>query len=118
VQFAVAEGVASFGEGEGPTGPQRMIFGYTRRKDYVDSKGNTWRPGLEYVSPWDMAVDTLLKACFVHRRSMHIGARPIRRYIAMAARKGLLVNLTVGPGEYDVVLHLADTNLGNTVTRR
>ena len=117
VQFAAAEGAAPFGAGEGPTGPQRMIFGYTGRKDYVDSKGNAWRPGLEYVIPMGYGVDTLLKACFLHRRSMHIGGTSdpeIYRYGLHG--KNYWVNLTVGPGEYDVVLHLADTNLGNTVT--
>ncbi|HOW73550.1 MAG TPA: malectin domain-containing carbohydrate-binding protein [Phycisphaerae bacterium] len=117
VQFTVAEDAAPFGEGEGPTGPQRMIFGYTGRKDYSDSRGNTWRPGLEYVIRSGYGVDAFLRASFVNRRSMHIaGTADPEIYRYGLHGKDYWLNLTVGPGEYEVVLHLADTNLGNTLT--
>jgi hypothetical protein len=49
VQWSAAQGEAGVGEAGGPTGPQRVIFGYTKRKDYLDSQGNPWRPASEYV---------------------------------------------------------------------
>jgi hypothetical protein len=49
VQYSAAQGEAGLGEATGPADAQRVIFGYTNRKDYVDSKGNSWRPATEYV---------------------------------------------------------------------
>ncbi|MBN1394951.1 MAG: hypothetical protein JW959_08005 [Pirellulales bacterium] len=49
LQWSAAEGANDFGAGSGPAGPQRVIFGYTGRKDYVDSAGNSWRPATEFV---------------------------------------------------------------------
>jgi len=49
VQWSAAQGECDFGQGRGPTGPQRVIFGYTGRKDYVDSQGSSWRPATEFV---------------------------------------------------------------------
>ena len=49
VQYSAAQGEAGLGEATGPAYAQRVIFGYTNRKDYVDSKGNSWRPAAEYV---------------------------------------------------------------------
>jgi hypothetical protein len=40
---------AGFGEGRGPTGSQRVIFGYVGRKDHVDSTGHAWRPATEFT---------------------------------------------------------------------
>jgi hypothetical protein len=49
VQWSAAEGDAGFGQGGGPAEAQRVIFGYTGRKDFVDSQGQTWRPATEFV---------------------------------------------------------------------
>ena len=48
-QFSAATGETGFGEGGGPTGTQRVIFGYVGRKDYVDSAGHVWRPATEFI---------------------------------------------------------------------
>jgi hypothetical protein len=49
VEWSAAQGGSGFGEGGGPGGPQRVIFGYLGRKDYVDSGGNSWRPATEFT---------------------------------------------------------------------
>ena len=49
-QYSAAMGDAGFGSGGGPKGAQRLIFGYTGREDYIDSKGDAWRPGTEFVT--------------------------------------------------------------------
>jgi hypothetical protein len=49
VQWSDAQGQSGFGEGSGPEQAQRVIFGYTGRKDYVDSQGHTWRPATEFI---------------------------------------------------------------------
>jgi hypothetical protein len=49
VQWSGARGEAGSGEGGGPSGPQRVIFGYVGREDYVDSQGRAWRPATEFT---------------------------------------------------------------------
>jgi hypothetical protein len=49
VQWSAAQGEAGLGEAGGPADAQRVIFGYVKRNDYVDSQGNAWRPASEYV---------------------------------------------------------------------
>jgi len=49
VQWSAARGRSGLGEGGGPAQPQRVIFGYLSRKDYIDSAGNPWRPATEFV---------------------------------------------------------------------
>ena len=49
VQWLAAEGDSGFGAGGGPTDPQRVIFGYVGRGDYVDSNGFVWRPATEFT---------------------------------------------------------------------
>jgi hypothetical protein len=109
-QFSAATGEAGFGSGGGPSEPQRLIFGYTGRKDYVDSKGNAWRPGTEFVTRQGFGVDTVAKCWWRTRRSMYIGGTSdpeIYRYGVHASE--FWANLTVAPGIYLVRLHWADT---------
>lgn len=112
-----AEAEPEFGEGGGPRTAQRMIFGFTSRKDYVDSKGNRWRPGTEFVVRSGDGADSIATSWWTHRRSMTIGKTPdpeLYRYGAHG--KEFWVNLTVGPGLYDLRLLFADTNTGSVVT--
>jgi hypothetical protein len=109
-QFSAATGDAGFGSGGGPPGPQRMIFGYTGRTDYIDSKGNAWRPATEWVTRAGFGVDTVARCWWTQRRSMYIGGTPdeeVYRYGVHAPE--FWVNLTVGPGRYLLRLHWADT---------
>ena len=39
-----------------------MIFGYTGRQDYIDSKGNAWKPATEWVIRSGYGTDTVEKA--------------------------------------------------------
>lgn len=112
VQTSDAKGEAGFGEGEGPTGAQRMVFGYTGRQDIKDSEGNAWRPATEWVIRSGFSNDTVDKAWWTQRRSMYIGKthdEELYRYGAHG--KEFWVNLTVGPGAYDLRLKFADTPL-------
>jgi hypothetical protein len=90
--------------------PQRLIFGYTGRRDYIDANGNSWRPGTEFVTRLGFGVDSVARCWWNRRRSMYIGGTKdpeIYRYGVHAAE--FWVNLTVAPGHYSVRLHWADT---------
>jgi len=109
-QYSDADGNAGYGEGGGPTNAQRLIFGYTEREDYVDSQGNAWRPGTEFVVRTGFGVDTVARTWWTSRRSMYIGDtqnEEIYRYGVHAP--AFCVNITTGPGDYLVRLHWADT---------
>ncbi|MGP8199215.1 MAG: malectin domain-containing carbohydrate-binding protein [Limisphaerales bacterium] len=108
--YSAADGDAGFGSGGGPRGPQRMIFGYTGRENYIDSNSNAWSPGTEFVARTGFGVDTVEKTWWLNRRSMYIGGtadEEIYRYGVHAPE--FWVNLTVAPGDYLVRLHWADT---------
>jgi hypothetical protein len=108
--YSAATGDAGYGSGGGPKGAQRLIFGYTGRQDYIDAKGNAWRPGTEFVVRVGSDVDTVARCWWHNRRSMYIGGTPdeeIYRYGAHASE--FWVNLTVAPGNYMVRFHWADT---------
>jgi len=110
LQFSAAVGEAAGGAGGGPRGAQRLIFGCTGREDYIDSNGNAWRPGTEFVTRLGFGADTVARCWWLRRRSMHIGGtrdEEIYRYGAHAP--DFWVNLTVGPGLYTLRLHWADT---------
>ena len=109
-QCSAATGDAGFGSGGGPTEPQRFIFGCTARHDYIDSKGNAWRPGTEFVTRLGFGADTVARTWWQRRRSMYIGGatdEEIYRYGVHAPE--FRVNLTAAPGQYLVRLHWADT---------
>ena len=111
IQYSNAGGSGGTGEGGGPRGAQRMIFGYTDREDYIDSKGSSWRPGTEFIIRAGTDADSVVKALYTGRRSLFIGGTndpELYRYGAHG--KEFWINLTVGPGAYDVRLLLADTN--------
>ena len=65
VQYSAASGDAGFGEGGGPTEPQRWIFGYPSREEYTDSTGQTWLPATEAVIRAGHMADPGA-ACLVH----------------------------------------------------
>jgi hypothetical protein len=109
-QFSAATGDAGDGAGGGPREAQRLIFGYTGRDDFIDSNGNPWRPGTEFITRSGFGVDTVARSWWIARRSMYIGGttnEEIYRYGVHAPE--FWVNLTVAPGAYLVRLHWADT---------
>jgi hypothetical protein len=110
VQFSDASGEAGHGSRGGPREAQRFIFGYTGRRDYVDSNGAPWRPGTEFVTRLGFGKDTVARCWWTSRRSMYIGGtrdEEIYRYGVHAPE--FWVNVTVAPGSYRVRLHWADT---------
>lgn len=112
VQFSAATGNAGFGSGEGPTGPQRMVFGYTGRNDVIDSRGNAWKPATEWVVRSGFSNDTVDKAWWTRRRSMYVGNTPDEELYRYGAHgKDFWVNLTVAPGTYNLRLKFADLPL-------
>ncbi len=112
VQVSDASADRDFGAGSGPTGAQRMIFGYPHRRDYIDSEGNAWRPATEWVIRSGYGKDTVKEAWWTDRRSMYIGNTDdpeLYRYGAFGQE--FWANLTVGPGTYSVTLKFAATPL-------
>jgi hypothetical protein len=49
VQWSVAKAGKRTNPAPGPAEAQRVIFGYVKRQDYVDSQGHTWRPATEFI---------------------------------------------------------------------
>ena len=110
VQYSAATGDAGYGSGGGPRESQRCIFGYLGRQDYLDTHGNAWRPGTEFVTRLGFGVDTVDRTWWHRRRSMFIGGtqdEEIYRYGVHAPE--FWANFTVAPGDYTVRLHWADT---------
>lgn len=113
LQWSDATGGSGFGEGGGPTDAQRFVMGYPGRQDIVDSAGNTWRPGTEFVvrlgpadsvagswwtTPWEAVSNT--PDPDLYRYGVH--------------GRELITNFTVGPGTYYVRLKFAATRITDT----
>jgi hypothetical protein len=110
IRYSAATGQAPPGTNNGPRDAQRVIFGYTGRRDYVDRDGHSWRPGTEFVTRQGFGADTVARCWWRNRRSMYIGGtqdEEIYRYGVHAPE--FWVNFTVAPGSYGVRLHWADT---------
>ncbi len=120
VQSSTATGNSGFGAGGGPTGFQRMIFGYTKPTDFIDSKGNAWHPGTEFIersgmmsdsvakSWWTMPQTLLLNNVDISWSSPLVSDPELYRYGVHAP--DFTVNTTVGPGTYHVTLKFAETD--------
>ena len=109
---SAAEAAADWGAGGGPTGPQRMIFGYTGRQDYLDSRGHSWRPASEFVVRTGYGTDSMERALWTKRRCLYIGntADPELYRYGIHGQE-FWVNLTVGHGTYYVRMLFAATPL-------
>jgi hypothetical protein len=113
-QSSEATGESNFGEGGGPTGPQRLILGYTGRHDYTDAAGNAWRPGMEVIARTGNLTDAVAKSWWTMRQAVFIGGRRETMKDQELYRYGVhfkdfRVPLTVGPGLYHVRLKFAET---------
>lgn len=110
LQHSGAAGETGFGEGGGPTDAQRMIFGYTERSDYVDSAGNAWRPGMEFIARTGASTDVVAKTWWTMRQAIFVtGTEDQELYRYGVHWKEFTVNLTVGPGKYHARLKFAET---------
>jgi Malectin domain len=130
IQFSDATGSSGFGEGGGPTDTQRLIFGYTGRVDYVDSQGNSWRPGTEFVARTGSGTDVVAKTWWTMRQAIFVREREGETSTVQSSPnasesepklsrdqelyrygvhwKDFTVNLTEGPGIYHVRLKFAE----------
>jgi hypothetical protein len=109
IQFSSAADVYSFPTGTGPTGPQRMIFGYTRRKDFKDSQGHLWRPATEVITRLSKMEDTVEKCWMPETIETISGVSDPELYRYGYRASDFWVNLTVGPGKYSVRLKFSAT---------
>jgi hypothetical protein len=95
-----------------------LIFGYTGRTDYVDSQGNAWRPGTEFIARTGDLTDVVAKTWWTMRQATFVQERvdtgrpkfskdeELYRY--GVHWKDFTVYLTVGPGTYYVRLKFAE----------
>lgn len=109
VQFSTEAKPHNFLSGNGPDGPQGMIFGYTKREDYRDGQGRVWRPGLEVVTRLGALRDTMSGGWWTNAAGTVAGTRDPELYRYGLHGRDFWVNLTVGPGQYDVRLAFANT---------
>lgn len=106
---SAATGDTGFGAVGGPTGAQRMIFGYTGRQDYVDSQGHAWRPGTEFVIRLGDMVDSV-NAWWTQRRRLYVaGTEDPELYRYGVHGRDFWVNFTVGPGRYHARIKFLET---------
>lgn len=109
VQYSAAEGTTGYGAGGGSTATQRMIFGYTQRQDYVDTQGQSWRPGTEFVVRTGHMTDSVARTWWTMKQALFVSGTPdpeLYRYGVHAPQ--FTVNLTVGPGSYYVRLKFSE----------
>lgn len=110
VQYSQATGDAGYGEGGGPKGAQRLIFGYTARNDYLDSHGDTWRPGTEFIVRTGDMTDAVAKTWWTMRQAVFVkNTSDPELYRYGVHWPDFTVNLTVAPGTYHVRLKFAET---------
>ncbi|OHB65890.1 MAG: hypothetical protein A2V70_10565 [Planctomycetes bacterium RBG_13_63_9] len=76
VQWSAAQGKSDLAEGGGPADPQRVIFGYLSRQDYVDSTGNAWRPATEFVFRIGSKADLVPVAFWTDPRIKDVAGTP------------------------------------------
>jgi hypothetical protein len=110
VQWSDATGDSGFGEGGGPRYAQRVIFGYPKRQDYIDSKGNSWRPATEFIVRLGHLADVVKLAWWTEPRAhtiLNTSDPEIYRYGVHS--KDMTAYFTVGPGSYYVILKFAET---------
>ncbi|MFN0170017.1 MAG: malectin domain-containing carbohydrate-binding protein [Bryobacteraceae bacterium] len=110
IQSSAATGDSGFGSGGGPGDAQRMIFGYPYREDYIDSEGSAWRPATEFVTRLGKSADSVAKTWWTLRQAVRIeGTRDPDLYQYGVHAPEIIVNVTVGPGSYDLRLRFAET---------
>ncbi len=120
IQTSNATGNSGFGEGGGPTGVQRMIFGYGERVDFVDSHGNAWRPGTEIIARtgdltdavgqtwWSIAQGVMIED---PENPLNIPVEDRTLYQYGVHYTDFRVPLTVGPGTYHVRLKFVENHV-------
>ncbi|HSW45286.1 MAG TPA: malectin domain-containing carbohydrate-binding protein [Phycisphaerae bacterium] len=109
VQFSAADGDAGFGSGGGPTGRQAWIMGYPGRVPYVDTKGQSWLPGLEVIVRTGEKADPVALTWYAQPKRLSIaGTDDPELYRHGMHAKDFTAYVTVGPGTYRVRLLLVE----------
>lgn len=119
VQSSSATAEPDYGAGGGPRHPQRMVFGYTARKPYVDAAGNEWLPATEFVVRAGHNTDAVAQAWWTHGVTQAIANTSdpeLYRYGVHAPE--FWVNVTVAPGTYRVRLKFAERRAESDPRRR
>jgi len=119
VQSSSEAAAPEFGADCGPSHPQRMIFGYSGRKPYVDAAGNEWLPGTEFVVRSGHNTDSVAQAWWAQGVTQPIANTPdpeLYRYGIHAPE--FWINVTVAPGAYRVRLKLAERRAQTDPQRR
>ena len=108
IQFSTATGAHHFPSGQGPKETQRMIFGYTGRKDLRDSSGHSWRPATEFVTRLASLKDSVAQCWWTNAADEPIrGTADPELYRYGVHASDFWVNVTVGPGKYHARLKFA-----------
>jgi hypothetical protein len=110
VQWSAANRPARFGEGGGPTQAQRFIFGYAGRHDWIDSSGQSWRPGTEFIARLGHGADSVASSWWTDaRRRTIVNTTDPELYRHGVHAHDFTVYVTVGPGSYHARLKFAET---------
>ncbi len=114
---STAKAGANLAMGSGPLGAQRMIFGYPKRQPYVDSAGQEWLPATEFVVRSGHNTDSVAQAWWTEPSVTPVGGTEDTELYRYGVHGGeFWVNLTVGPGVYQVRLKFAETRPGRHLT--
>lgn len=90
---------------------RRLVYGRPHRDDYVDDKGNTWRPALEVVTRRRVGAYAVDEGWWREPYAETVtGPLPSELYRYGMHAPEIITNVTVGPGRYSVVLHFASVN--------
>ncbi len=110
LQWSAATGATGFGSGGGSDEPQRVIFGYSNRNDYVDSQGHTWRPATEVVMRISKKADLVPIAFWTEPRGGKIlGSEDPELYRYGMHGNDFTIHFTVSPSAtYHVRIKLAE----------
>ena len=118
VQYSAENKAYHFPSDTGPTEPQRMIFGYTKREDYRDTLGNSWRPATEIVFRAGQRLDAIGASWWTNAAATVTGTRDPELYRYGIHAHDFRVNLTVGSGKYDLRLAFANARGLDTLQNR
>ena len=117
VQYSAATGNSYSGRGAGPTCPQRMIFGYTKRIPYIDSSGNEWLPATEFIIRSGRLSDPVEKHWWKEPFELTKKMVDSELYKYGVHAPEFWVNVTVGPGTYKVNLKFAERRAENDLLK-
>ena len=101
---------AGFGEGGGPRGAQRVVFGYAGRRDLTDAQGVAWRPATEWIVRSGTLTDAVAQAWWTDPRRWSVaGADAPQLYRYGAHAREFTHVFTVGPGLYHLRIKLMES---------